>query len=109
MKGDWAPPESTSSDARKDLSMERLSLEFNSLDIESQAYYILTRMKMSGGKNHPDVKKAIAAWTSNFRVSSRTAYVAASEGESSPASTVANSLILMAFIRAKVRIFVHSP
>lgn len=83
--------------------MERLSSSFESLDVESQAHYVLARLKMKEGKAHPDVQKAIDMWTSNFRVSGRTAYIAASRGASSPASNVANSLVLMILTRAEVR------
>lgn len=95
-------PQNVSGTVKRDLSMERLSKQFDSLGIESQAHYVLARMKMEGGGNHPDVQKAISLWTSNFRVAGRTAYVAASKGGSTPASNVANSLVLMVFTRAKV-------
>ncbi|GMH41739.1 hypothetical protein BSKO_09649 [Bryopsis sp. KO-2023] len=100
--GDWVPPERTSKQIVEDLSMDRLSEEFNSMDVESQTYYILTRMSMDGGENHPDIQKAINSWTSNLRVTGMTAYIARSEGSSTPASNIANSLALMVMLKAKV-------
>ncbi|GMH44587.1 hypothetical protein BSKO_12539 [Bryopsis sp. KO-2023] len=100
--GDWVPPEGTSEQIVGDLSMERLSVEFDSMDVESQTYYILTRISMDGGENHPDIQKAIKSWTSNFRVTGRTAYIARSKGSSTPASNIANSLALMVMLKAKV-------
>ncbi|GMH44585.1 hypothetical protein BSKO_12537 [Bryopsis sp. KO-2023] len=100
--GDWVPPPETSKQIVEDLSMDRLSQEFDSMDVESQTFYILTRISMDGGENHPDIQKAINSWTSNFRVTGRTAYVAQSEGSSTPASNIANSLALMVMLKAKV-------
>ncbi|GMH44595.1 hypothetical protein BSKO_12547 [Bryopsis sp. KO-2023] len=100
--GNWVPPERTSKQIVEDLSMDRLSKEFDSMDVESQTYYILTRISMDGGENHPDIQKAIKSWTSNFRVTGRTAYIAQSEGSSNPASNIANSLALMVMLKAKV-------
>ncbi|GMH44597.1 hypothetical protein BSKO_12549 [Bryopsis sp. KO-2023] len=100
--GDWVPPPETSKQMVKDLSMDRLSEEFDSMDVESQTYCILTRVLMDGEKNHSDIQKAIKSWTSNFRVTGRTAYIARSEGSSTPASNIANSLALMVMLKAKV-------
>lgn len=100
--GNWNPPGDTPDDIVQDLSMGRLSKEFDTLGVESQAYYVLTRMRMRRRKRHPDIKKAINSWTTNFRVGGRTAYVASGKGSPSPASNVANSLILMAMTRGKV-------
>lgn len=101
--GDWNPPEGTPETIVNDLSMDRLSEESPSLSVESQAYYVLTLMAMGKGRRHPDIRKAIRSWTSNFRVGGRTAYVASGKGSPSPASNVANSLILMAMTRGNVR------
>ncbi|GMH44588.1 hypothetical protein BSKO_12540 [Bryopsis sp. KO-2023] len=100
--GDWVPPPETSKRIVEHLSMDRLSEEFDSMDVESQTYYILTRISMDGGENHPDIQKAINLWTSNFRVTGRTAYIARSKGSSTPASNIANSLALMVMLKAKV-------
>ncbi|GMH44593.1 hypothetical protein BSKO_12545 [Bryopsis sp. KO-2023] len=100
--GDWVPPEGTSKRIVEGLSMDRLSEEFDSMGVESQTYYILTRISMDGGENHPDIQKAIKSWTSNFRVTGTTAYIARSKGSSTPASNIANSLALMVMLKAKV-------
>ncbi|GMH38987.1 hypothetical protein BSKO_06885 [Bryopsis sp. KO-2023] len=100
--GDWVSPSKTKKQIVEDLSMDRLSDEFNSMNVESQTYYILTRISMGGGEKHPDIQKAIKSWTSNFRVTGRTAYIAQSKGSTTPASNIANSLGLLVMLKAKV-------
>ncbi|GMH46152.1 hypothetical protein BSKO_14120 [Bryopsis sp. KO-2023] len=100
--GSWSPPQSTPTTVVDDLSMERLSNELQEMGVESQAYYVLELLRRNPIDRHPDVKIAVDAWTSNFRVTGRTAYVANSIGSSTPASNVANSLVLMAMTRAGV-------
>ncbi|GMH39924.1 hypothetical protein BSKO_07828 [Bryopsis sp. KO-2023] len=98
---DWAPPTGSSKDVVADLSMERLSKDFDEMSVEGQAFYILTRLANDEG-SHPDVKKATDTWTSNTRAGGRTAYIAQSEGSAAAASNVANALALLAMVKAGV-------
>ncbi|GMH44461.1 hypothetical protein BSKO_12413 [Bryopsis sp. KO-2023] len=99
----WSPPQSIPTTVVDDLSMERLSNELDEMGVESQAYYVLELLRRDPPlSRHPDVKIVIDSWTSNFKATGTSAYVAASLGSSTPASNVANSLVLMAMTRAGV-------
>ena len=94
----WEPGPNVPDQIRKDLSMSRLENSFSRMGLEAQALYILTRLKAT--PEHPDIAKAVREWTGLYRVTGRTAYISAYEGAATPASILANALILMAMTRA---------
>eukprot|EP00210_Caulerpa_lentillifera_P009043 g8630.t1 len=96
---DWTP-DTTDELIMDDLSLSRLSSNFSRMSIESQAYYILTRLAQTNGSTHPDVPMALERWTNLLRVTGRTAYVSAFSGATYPASNLANTLVFLAFTRA---------
>ncbi|GMH35163.1 hypothetical protein BSKO_03031 [Bryopsis sp. KO-2023] len=101
--GNWTPPFQIDETIERDLSMQRLSEEFDNLSVVHQAYYVHARLGMFDGINHPDVHKAINTWTNNFRVGGRTAYIAAFHGSATPASNIGNSLVLSVMTKTGIR------
>ena len=94
----WKPGPSVPDLIQEDLSMKRLHKSFGRMGLETQALYILTRLEAT--PKHPDIDKAVRRWTGLYRVTGRTAYISAYEGAATPASVLANALILMAMTRA---------
>lgn len=80
-------PSGTPKQVQADLSMERLSDDFETMSLESQAYYVLSRLR-AGEKSHPDVQKAINSWTGRIRVGGQTGYISKEEGSSQAASKI---------------------
>eukprot|EP00210_Caulerpa_lentillifera_P001088 g1049.t1 len=94
----WTP-ETTNATIIDDLSLDRLSRNFSDLSIESQGYYILTRLAQEDGSSHPDIPMAFESWTNLLRITGRTAYISAFPGATAPASNLANALVFLAFTR----------
>lgn len=84
--GNWTPSSVVSMSIQADVSLDRLSEEFDEMTVEGQAYYILARLSEDGDELHPDVEKAMDTWSSRLRAGGRTAYVSAEEGSAAAAS-----------------------
>eukprot|EP00210_Caulerpa_lentillifera_P004932 g4706.t1 len=97
----WIPSGNTGKQILQDLSTERLSSEFTNMSHVDQAYYILSLLQDSEDEDFAseEYTRAVEEWTSLYRVTGRTAYIAESEGASRPASNLANALILLALVR----------
>lgn len=95
----WSPPKGTPSQVVSDISMDRLRKEFNSMSIESQAYYILTLLGANTGKT--EVSNAIRLWSGKIASSGSRSYLATSPKGVTPESSMANSLVFLAMVRAK--------
>eukprot|EP00210_Caulerpa_lentillifera_P001110 g1071.t1 len=95
----WNPPRGTDSSVTADISMSRLKRGFKSLSLEGQAYYILALLS----QNKPDraeISRAISTWEKLIYTSGDRAYIVASRKSVTPASNLANGLILFAMSRA---------
>lgn len=89
---DWAPPSGIPKQVQADVSMQRLSEDFDTMGLEGQAYYVLSKLRAGEG-SHPDVQKGTNLWTGRIRVGGRTGYISAEEGSSKAASKIIQALV----------------
>eukprot|EP00210_Caulerpa_lentillifera_P009050 g8637.t1 len=95
----WSPPKETEASVVSDISMERLKKRFKSLTLEGQAYYVLSLL--SGSKpDRAEISRALVAWRKLTYTSGERAYIVSSKKSVTPASNLANGLILFAMARA---------
>lgn len=95
----WNPPKGTDAEVVADLSMARLKRGFTSLSLEGQAYYVLALLSQSK-PDKAEVNRAISAWNKLIYTSGDRAYVVATSRSVTPASNLANGLVLFAMSRA---------
>ena len=97
---EWAPPKGTPEDVVKDLSMDRLKKEFNSMTVESQAYYALALLAVKK-VDRAEVRKVFGSWENKITTAGNRAYVASGKDSVTADSSLANSLVFLAMVRGE--------